>query len=92
MTKKHILTVDNKHFYDDYTYRCDHWRSDDFSSIKIVDNDVLFKHSDSLYWGSMQAEMPKGDIDTIKCEYEKYTYKIMEEAFLEVDDDKEEKK
>jgi len=81
--KKELFAVNGKRFYEDMTYRCDHWRDNDYTEFTFVENDILFKHSGAREWASfIEANVPRHFIAKIKRLYDEYTTQIMEEAFI----------
>jgi hypothetical protein len=69
-------------FYDDMTYRCEHWHPGDYSKFKFVDNDVMFQHSSpySSSWTRFSEDSKINKHQLIRDAYNNAINRLIEEA------------
>lgn len=85
----YLFTVGKKHFYSDYTYRCDHWDKDDYTEIKLGEDNVFYRHSGSDVWHPFIENGDYGwslyrdeeEVKMIKNKYDEYVTQLLEKEF-----------
>lgn len=91
-TKRFLFKFQLKNFYDDNTYRCDHWGRKDYSGWKLEDGRFWFNHHLGMgdydnSWLVANGEVNGDDVKEIRRLYDEAITRLMEEAFkLNVED------
>jgi hypothetical protein len=84
MAKVFLFTDNDQHFYEDMTYRCSHWKPDDYSQWKIEDGRFWFNHCEGTGGAGWQVSTRTNDdkrIVHLQTMYNDAITKMMEEAF-----------
>jgi hypothetical protein len=83
--KKYLFSIEGCHYYDDMTYRCDHWKENDYSDLKFEGPILMIRHANMTHFmdpvSAGQETQFLEKAGRVRAAYEIYWSKKLEEAF-----------